>query len=88
MPASRALRPRQPDAVMDIAAQSRDLAAGRVAGGSVEMTTLLVTHAACAGHDMGEGHPERPARLRAVDQALEPEKFQMLARDSAPRSRR
>src|SRR5277367_4972133 len=86
MPASRALRPRQPGAVMDIAAQSRDLAAGRVAGGSIEMTTLLVTHPACAGHDMGEGHPERPARLRAVDQALESEKFQMLARDSAPRA--
>src|SRR5277367_2675454 len=86
MPASRALRPRQPAAVMDIAAQSRDLSAGRVARGSVEMTTLLVTHAACAGHDMGEGHPERPARLRAVDQALESEKFQMLARDSAPRA--
>ena len=50
------------------------------------MTTLLVTHAACAGHDMGEGHPERPARLRAVDQALDSEKFQMLARDSAPRA--
>jgi acetoin utilization deacetylase AcuC-like enzyme len=56
------------------------------AEGLVEMTTLLVTHAACAGHDMGEGHPERPARLRAVDQALESEKFQMLARDSAPRA--
>ena len=49
------------------------------------MTTLLVTHAACAAHEMGPGHPERPARLRAVDQALEPEKFQLLARDSAPR---
>src|SRR5271154_1893756 len=86
MPASRALRPRQPDAVMDIAAHSRDPPPGGAAGGSVEMTTLLVTHAACAGHDMGEGHPERPARLRAVDQALESEKFQMLARDSAPRA--
>ncbi len=50
------------------------------------MTTLLITHAACAGHDMGEGHPERPARLRAIDQALEDEKFQLLARDSAPRA--
>ncbi len=49
------------------------------------MTTLLVTHSACAAHDMGEGHPERPARLRAIDQALEAEMFQMLARDSAPR---
>ena len=49
------------------------------------MTTLLVSHPACAAHDMGEGHPERPERLRAVDQALEAEVFQMLARDAAPR---
>ncbi len=47
-------------------------------------TTLLVTHASCAAHDMGEGHPERPARLRAVEQALEAEKFHTLERDSAP----
>ena len=39
------------------------------------MTTLLVTHPACSAHDMGEGHPERPERLRAVDQALEDEIF-------------
>ena len=50
------------------------------------MTTLLVTHPACNGHEMGEGHPERPARMRAVDQALEAEMFQMLARDVAPRA--
>jgi acetoin utilization deacetylase AcuC-like enzyme len=50
------------------------------------LTTLLVSHPACAAHDMGEGHPERPARLRAVDQALEAEVFQMLARDAAPRA--
>src|SRR5947209_14506983 len=56
------------------------------AGGPPEVTTLLITHPACAGHDMGEGHPERPARMRAVDQALEHEKFQTLARDSAPRA--
>ena len=49
------------------------------------MTTLLVTHPACSAHDMGEGHPERPERLRAIDQALEKETFQLLARDSAPR---
>ena len=49
------------------------------------MTTLLVTHPACSAHDMGEGHPERPERLRAVDQALEDEAFQLLARDAAPR---
>ena len=50
------------------------------------MTTLLVTHAACAAHDMGEGHPERPERLRAIDQALEREAFHLLMRDSAPRA--
>ncbi len=49
------------------------------------MTTLLVSHSACAAHDMGEGHPERPARLRAVESALERESFQLLARDVAPR---
>ena len=50
------------------------------------MTTLLVTHPACSAHDMGEGHPERPQRMRAVDQALEDETFQLLARDIAPRA--
>ena len=50
------------------------------------MTTLLVTHAACSAHDMGEGHPERPERLRAVDRALERETFQLLVRGDAPRA--
>jgi len=50
------------------------------------VSTLLVTHTNCSQHDMGEGHPERPERLRAIDQALESEIFQMLARDSAPRA--
>jgi len=57
--------------------------AGRAA---LNVTTLLVTHAACAAHDMGEGHPERPERLRAIDQALEREAFHLLMRDSAPRA--
>src|SRR3984957_2191461 len=49
-------------------------------------TTLLISHPACLAHDMGEGHPERPDRLRAIERALEVESFQMLARDSAPRA--
>ena len=49
-------------------------------------TTLVVAHPACLAHDMGEGHPERPDRLRAIERALESEAFQMLARDSAPRA--
>ena len=50
------------------------------------MTTLLISHPACLAHDMGEGHPERPDRLRAIERALESEIFQMLARDVAPRA--
>ncbi len=50
------------------------------------MTTLLISHPACLAHDMGEGHPERPDRIRAVDRALESEIFQMMARDAAPRA--
>jgi acetoin utilization deacetylase AcuC-like enzyme len=50
------------------------------------LTTLVISHSACLMHDMGEGHPERPDRLRAVERALESEAFQMLARDVAPRA--
>jgi acetoin utilization deacetylase AcuC-like enzyme len=50
------------------------------------MTTRLYTHAACLGHDMGPGHPERPARLQAILAALEAEPFQYLERAEAPRA--
>ncbi|MGD0723114.1 MAG: histone deacetylase family protein [Roseiarcus sp.] len=49
------------------------------------MTTLLLTHPASYGHEMGPGHPERPDRMRVVERALEQEIFQMLAREAAPR---
>ena len=48
------------------------------------MSTLLITHPACLDHLTPAGHPERPDRLRAVEHALEAEKFQALARVSAP----
>jgi len=48
------------------------------------MTTLYVTHPACLDHLTPPGHPERPERLRAVEAALEDEKFQALARAQAP----
>ncbi len=48
--------------------------------------TLLVTHRACLAHQMGDGHPDRPDRLRAIERAFESEVFQMLARDVAPRA--
>jgi acetoin utilization deacetylase AcuC-like enzyme len=50
------------------------------------VTTLLISHPACLAHDMGEGHPEQPDRLRAVERAFESENFQILARDVAPRA--
>ena len=62
---------------------------GRTEIGSQDVksgTTLVVSHPACLEHDMGEGHPERPDRVRAIERALESETFQMLARDVAPRA--
>jgi len=44
------------------------------------MTTLYITHSACLDHLTPDGHPERPDRLRAIEQALEDERFQTLAR--------
>src|SRR5580658_931503 len=50
------------------------------------MPTLLITHPACLDHLTPQGHPERPDRLRAIERALEAEKFQTLARVEAPRA--
>ena len=51
-----------------------------------DMTTLLITHAACLAHETPPGHPERSDRLRAVLQALKGEPFQNLVREEAPRA--
>lgn len=48
------------------------------------MSVLLVTHPACLAHDPGAGHPECPARLRAVMAALEAPAFAALQRAEAP----
>src|ERR1700686_3772467 len=48
------------------------------------MSTLLITHPACLEHLTPLDHPERPDRLRAIERALEAEKFQTLARVQAP----
>ena len=48
------------------------------------MTTLLFTHPAGLGHAMPPGHPECAERLKAVDQALEAERFAALIRVEAP----
>jgi acetoin utilization deacetylase AcuC-like enzyme len=48
------------------------------------MPTLLLSHPACLDHLNPMGHPERPERLRAVEQALEAENFHLLLREKAP----
>ncbi|HMK69821.1 MAG TPA: histone deacetylase family protein [Xanthobacteraceae bacterium] len=48
------------------------------------MSTLFISHPAFLDHLTPSGHPERPDRLRAVERALEAEKFQSLARVEAP----
>lgn len=48
--------------------------------------TILFTHEACLKHDMGAGHPEQPARLTSVLEALQAEAFSALDRREAPRA--
>jgi acetoin utilization deacetylase AcuC-like enzyme len=48
------------------------------------MSTLFISHPAFLDHLTPLGHPERPDRLRAIERALEAEKFQTLARCQAP----
>ena len=48
------------------------------------MPTLLLTHPDCLLHDMGHGHPERPDRLRAIEDALAAPAFNALKREQAP----
>jgi acetoin utilization deacetylase AcuC-like enzyme len=48
------------------------------------MTTLLLTHRASLDHLTPPGHPERPDRIRAVDQVLGETRFDKLVRQEAP----
>jgi len=50
------------------------------------VTTLYVSHPASFDHEVPEGHPERPARMRAIERALEDERFAALVRVQAPRA--
>src|SRR5580693_2261708 len=52
------------------------------------MTTFLYTHPACLEHDPGRHHPESPARLRAVLEALDDPEFARLERCEAPEAAR
>jgi acetoin utilization deacetylase AcuC-like enzyme len=48
------------------------------------MTTLLLTHRASLDHLTPPGHPERPDRIRAIDQVLSESRFEKLVREEAP----
>jgi acetoin utilization deacetylase AcuC-like enzyme len=48
------------------------------------MTTLFLCHPAALDHQTPLGHPERPDRIRAIERALEQERFATLVREQAP----
>ncbi|MET0429389.1 MAG: histone deacetylase family protein [Microvirga sp.] len=50
------------------------------------MTTLFISHLAALDHVTPIGHPERPDRIRAIEGALEQERFAPLLREVAPRA--
>jgi acetoin utilization deacetylase AcuC-like enzyme len=48
----------------------------------------LYTHSACLDHEPGDDHPESPARLHAVLQALDDPRFASIERAEAPHASR
>jgi acetoin utilization deacetylase AcuC-like enzyme len=50
------------------------------------MTTRLYEHSIFLEHQVPPGHPERPDRLRALNEALSHENFQSLDRKDAPQA--
>ena len=49
------------------------------------MHTAYITHPSCLLHNMGDWHPESPARLRAIDDRLHAARlFDFLAHHEAP----
>jgi acetoin utilization deacetylase AcuC-like enzyme len=52
------------------------------------MTTLLYTHPSSLEHDPGPGHPESPARIRAIETALAQSDLEGVLRREPPRASR
>jgi acetoin utilization deacetylase AcuC-like enzyme len=60
------------------------LALSSVVARASASSTLLLTHPAFALHQPGPYHPERPARMQAIDAALADQRFAALVRGEAP----
>src|SRR5438552_13713388 len=53
------------------------------------MSIAFITHPECLLHEMGYGHPERPARLSAIEERLIASRMeQLLTRYQAPEATR
>ena len=52
--------------------------------GQNPLSTLLLSHPSCLLHETPEGHPERPDRIRMLDQVFAHEHFLDLGREEAP----
>jgi acetoin utilization deacetylase AcuC-like enzyme len=53
------------------------------------LSIAFITHPECLLHEMGEGHPERPARLRAIEDKLIASRLDpLLVRAEAPEATR
>ena len=53
------------------------------------MSIAFITHPECLLHEMGEGHPERPARLRAIEDKLIASRLEpLIVRAEAPAATR
>ena len=57
-------------------------------GASHSVATLYLSHPACLEHRVPADHPERPARLEAVEKILAHDHFAALQREEAPRAER
>ena len=52
------------------------------------VSVAFITHPAFLQHEMGDGHPERPERLAAIEDALRTARLRDLVRREAPRATR
>lgn len=72
---------------METRTANRLSAPARLTGSRACRRLIVYTHPACLRHDPGEGHPEAPARLRAVTEALRAQGGRLDWRQAPPAPR-